>query len=67
MSPEITAISFKTESGYTLSVLPETVGTPLDNYIELMMLSDDPNDPGETETFIVHDSWNENNTNQSWQ
>ena len=54
ITPKLTVVSFKTEHGYALS--GETLGNPLDGFIELMM-PEEGNSYHETETFNQRTGW----------
>jgi hypothetical protein len=64
IAPSLTTVSFHTERGYALSLTIEQSINPIDNYIEVMML--DNNDYHETETFIEHNDWHEDDRGAFW-
>lgn len=68
LTPTLTVASFHSEKGFALSLPFENQVNPIDNYIELMMFDNANNDSyRETETFIEHSVWTEDNTNYFWQ
>lgn len=64
-APNLTVVQFLAEQGYTLSLSTEDAVNPLNDYIEMMML--DNNDTyRETETFIEHSDWTDDNSGAFW-
>lgn len=64
-APNLTVVQFLAEQGYTLSLPTEDAVNPLNDYIEMMML--DNNDTyRETETFIEHSDWTNDNSGAFW-
>lgn len=64
IAPVLATVSFYAEQGYALSLPVEQSLNPIDNYIEVMMLEN--NNYYETETFIEHNNWQEENRTAFW-
>ena len=58
ISPGLTVVEFRSERGYAISQL-----TPSNDMLELLFQEENNR---ETETFIVHDGWADNEQNSFW-